>query len=66
MWLIFVYFHNVKRHFIEEDTQMENKHMKRCSISSAIKETRIKTTMSYHYKPIRTAKMKVSHNSKCL
>lgn len=48
----------MNRHFTEEDTQMAGKHMKRCSTPFAIRKMQIKTSMRYHYLPIRMTKIK--------
>jgi hypothetical protein len=54
-----------KKTFSNEEIQMAKKHMKKCSLSLAIKEMQIKTTLRFHLTPFRIAIIKNTTNKRC-
>ena len=55
----------LNRHVSKENTQMANKHMKRCSISLIIREMQIKITVRQHLIPARRTVIRKTRRSKC-
>jgi hypothetical protein len=55
----------LNRDLSKEEVQMAKKHMKKCSISLAIKEMQIKTTLRFHLTTVRMVTIKKTNNKKC-
>ena len=56
---------DMKRNLTEEDIDMINKHMRKCSTTLAVREIQIKTTMRYHLTPVRMGQINKTGNHKC-
>ena len=55
----------MNRNITEEDIDLANKHVRKCSASLAIREIQIKTTMRSHLTPVRRVKINKAGNNNC-
>lgn len=57
---------DLNQHFTQEDIQITNRYMKRCTKSLIIREMQTKTTMVYHLTPARVASIiKKTRDTNC-
>jgi hypothetical protein len=57
--------HELNRKFSNEEVQIASKYMKKCSTSLAMKEMQIKTTLRFHFTPVRMSIIMGNNNNKC-
>jgi hypothetical protein len=55
----------LNKEFSTEEYRMAEKHLKICSTSLIIREKQIYTTLRFHLKPVRMAKIKNSGDRRC-
>jgi hypothetical protein len=55
----------LNKEFSTEEYRMAEKHLEKCSTSLVIREMQIKTTLRFHFIPVRMAKIKNSGDSRC-
>jgi hypothetical protein len=53
------------RQFSKQEVQMAHAYMKKCLTFLAIQEMQIKTTLRFHFTPVRIAIIKNTNNNKC-
>ena len=56
---------DLNRHFAKENTQIDNRYMKRCSALLIIREIQNQTTMRCHLTPVRMAITEKYTNDQC-
>jgi hypothetical protein len=56
----------LNKEFSPEEYRMAEKHPKKCSTSLIIREMQMKTTLRFHFTPVRMARIKNSRDSRCL
>uniref|UniRef100_A0A7N4P258 Uncharacterized protein n=1 Tax=Sarcophilus harrisii TaxID=9305 RepID=A0A7N4P258_SARHA len=56
---------DMNRQFSDDEIKTITTHMKECSKSLLIREMQIKTTLRYHYIPVKLARMTGKDNAEC-
>jgi hypothetical protein len=55
----------LNKEFLTKKSQLAEKHFKKCSTSSVIREMQIKMTLRFHLTPVKMVKIKNSGDSRC-